>query len=224
MHFARIPSVDAQGLAADGSKTLAAASPELLAQIFKSEVGDEGDPFPTSDGHYYAIKVDGVTPPKLKPLEAVRDQALALWTAEQQVAQLKAKAATLVAKANVSHSLDDIAKSLGVSVQASPALTRGTDTPVFGKALILSLFNAAPGATVSGPTPGGGYVIARITGIHHPAPPSDNLGYLKGVRQLSTEIASDFTTTLAKAEQAHEGLTINHKLFDSTVGNSGSGS
>ena len=224
LHFARIPAVDAQGLAPDGTKTAAAATPEFLAQIFKSEVGDEGDPFPTADGHYIAIKVDGVTPPKLKPLDAVRAQALAQWTAEQQVAQLRAKAAALVARANLSHSLDDVAKSLGVAVQASPALTRGTDTPVFGKALISSLFNAAPGATVSGPTAAGGYVIARVTGIRHPAPPSNNLDYLKGVRELSGEIASDFSAALSKAEQAREGVTINQKLVDSTVGNSGSGS
>jgi hypothetical protein len=44
------------------------------------------------------------------------------------------------------------------------------------------------------------------------------------VRQLSGEIASDFSASLAKAEEAREGVTINQKLVDSTVGNSGSGS
>ena len=78
MHFAKIAAVDAQGLAPDGTKTVAATvDPEFLAQIFKAEVGDEGDPFPTADGHYYALKVDGVTPPKLKALDAVRAEALA---------------------------------------------------------------------------------------------------------------------------------------------------
>jgi peptidyl-prolyl cis-trans isomerase D len=224
MHFAKIAAVDAQGLAPDGTKTVAATSPELLSQIFKSEVGDEGDPFPTADGHYYALKVDGVTPPKLKALDAVRAEALAQWTAEQQIAQLKAKAAAIVARANLSHSLDDVARSLGVAVQASPALTRQTDTPVFGKELTASLFGAAPGATVSGPTPAGGYVIARVTGIHHPALPADKLEYLKGVRALSNDISSEFSSTLAKAEEGRDGVTINQKLVDSTVGNSGSGS
>ena len=224
MHFARIAAVDMQGLAPDGSKTVAATSPELLSNVFKSEVGDEGDPFPTADGHFYAIKVDGVTPPKLKPLDAVRTQAIAQWTAEQQVARLKAKASALVARAALAHSLDVVAKELGVPVQASPALTRRSDNPVFNAALTASLFDAAPGATVSGPTSDGSYVIARVTGIHHPALPADRLEYLKGVRELSTEISSDFSSTLAKAEEAHEGVNINQKLVDSTVGNSGSGS
>ncbi|MGZ5999249.1 MAG: peptidyl-prolyl cis-trans isomerase [Rhizomicrobium sp.] len=224
MHFARIPSVDAQGLASDGSKTAAAATAEFLAQIFKSEVGDEGDPFPTADGHYITIKVDGVTPPKLKSLDTVRAQALAQWTAEQQIAQLKAKAAALVARANMTHSLDDVSKSLGAPIQASPALTRGTDDATFSKVLFASLFKAPAGGTVSGPTAGGGYVIARVTGIEHPLPPENNLGYLKGVRELSGQITNDISSSLAQAEQTREGLTINQKLVDSTVGNSGSGS
>jgi len=224
MHFARIPAIDMQGLAPDGSKVAAASNPELLAQIFKSEIGDEGDPFPTADGHYYALKVDGVTPPRIKPLESVRSQALALWTAGEQATELKAKAAKLTAEANLAHSLDKIAKSLGTSLQTSPALTRGTENGTLNKALVTSLFNAPPGGVVSGPMSGGGYVIARVTGILHPSPAENDPGYLRGVRQLSGEIASDFSTSLSKAEQARAGVSINQKLLDTTIGNSGSGS
>jgi len=224
MHFSHIASVDAQGQAPDGTKVAETANSEFLAQIFKSEIGEEGDPFPTADGHFFALKVDGVTPPQIKPLDAVRGPALAHWTAEQQAEQLKAKAAALTARANLSNSLDDIAKSLGVSVQASPALTRGTNTAVFGKTLVDTLFKAPARGTVYGPAASGGYVIARVSGISHTAPAPDDLEFLRGVRQLSGQVASDFTVSLAKAEQEREGVTINQKLVDSTVGNSGSGS
>ena len=224
MHFARIPAIDAQGLAPDGIKVAAADNPELLAQIFKSEIGDEGDPFQTADGHYYALKVEGVTPPKVKPLDTVRSQALELWIASQQAIALKAKAASLTAQANLADSLDNIARSLGTSLQTSPALTRGTDNSTFSKALVTSLFNAPAGGAVSGPMPGGAYMIARVTGIQHPSPSESDLGYGQGVRQLSGDIASDFSSSLAKAEQARQGVTINQKLVDTTIGNSGSGS
>jgi peptidyl-prolyl cis-trans isomerase D len=224
MHFARIPAIDVQGLAPDGNKVAAASNPELLAQIFKSEIGDEGDPFPTADGHYYALKVDGVTPPKLKPLEAVRSQALAFWTAAEQATELRAKAATLTAEANMTHSLDNVARSTGTSLQASPALTRGTENGTFSRAVVASLFNAPAGGAVSGPMTGGGYVIARVTGIAHPSPAESDPGYIRGVRQLSGEIAADFSTSLAKAEQARAGVNVNQKLLETTIGNSGSGS
>jgi peptidyl-prolyl cis-trans isomerase D len=224
MHFAHIPAIDAEGLAPDGSKVAAASNAELLSQIFKSEIGDEGDPFQTADGHYYALKVEGVTPPKLKPLESVRSRALALWIAGEQAVALKAKAATLTSQANMAHSLANVATSLGTSLQTSPALTRGTDNSTFSRALVISLFNAPAGGTVLGPMPGGGYVIARVTGIEHPSPSDGDSGYAQGVRQLSGDIASDFSSSLAKAEQAREGVTVNQKLIDTTIGNSGSGS
>jgi hypothetical protein len=76
---------------------------------------------------------------------------------------------------------------------------------------------------VYGPATGGGYVIARVSGIAHIPPKQNDLEFLRGVRQLSGQIASDFTISLAKAEQEREGVTINQKLVDSTIGNSGSG-
>ena len=143
---------------------------------------------------------------------------------DQQTEQLRAKAAALVARANMAHTLDDIAKSLGVTVQKSPALSRGTDSAVFGKVLVETLFKAPAGGSVYGLAVGGGYVIARVSGIAHPSPSQNDLEFVRGVRQLSGQVASDFTISLAKAEQERAGTTVNQKLVDSTVGNSGSGS
>ena len=67
--------VDAKGLAPDGTKADVPADPEFLPQVFKAEVGEEGDPFQTKSGNVYVIRVDGVTPPKLKPLDQVRAEA-----------------------------------------------------------------------------------------------------------------------------------------------------
>ena len=47
MKFIHVAAIDAQGLAPDGSKVAAVANPELLAAIFKAEIGEDGDPFPT---------------------------------------------------------------------------------------------------------------------------------------------------------------------------------
>ncbi len=146
MKYGRIAALDEQGLDPAGQKVGTAASdPEFLKAAFTAEVGEDGDPFPTAAGNYYALKVDGVTPPKVKPLDAVKTQAIALWTGEQAAIQLRAKAAALVAKANADHSLDDIAKALGVPVQSSPRLTRQTNDATFSQALIHALYIAPPG-------------------------------------------------------------------------------
>ncbi len=224
MHFVRVAAVDAQGLAPDGSKVAATANPELLAAIFKADVGEDGDPFATQDGHYYAIKVDGVTPPKAKTLDQVRAQALASWMAERRAALLQAKAAALSAKANADHSLAGVAASLGTAVQSSPALNRGTNSGVFDANLVRAIYAAPAGGTVFSRSADGSFVVARVSGIAHPQPPEFDIGYLRGVSALSGEISSDITLSLAKAVEQRDGTKVNQKMIDQTVGNSGTGS
>ena len=226
MKFTHVAAVDARGLAPDGTKVASADNPDLLGEIFKAEIGEDGDPFSTADGsHSYAIKVDGVTPPKVKPLSAVHDDAVARWTTEQRRIQLGAKVAALVAKGNSDGSLAAVAASAGAPVLSSPALTRRTDDTLFSKPLVRALFAAPPGGVIAYPLPDGGYIIARVSGVAHPPQLALDLQSAQIVGQLSQEVSGDFTITLAKAVQADQHLTINQKLVDTTVGgNSGSGS
>jgi len=222
MKFIHVAAVDAKGLDPSGNKIAGVDNADLRSAIFKAEVGEDGDPFPSADQtHYFAIKVDGVTPPKVKPVDAVRAEATARWIAEQKQLQLKAKAMALAAKANADHSLNGVAASLGATLQTSPALTRGTTTAPFTADVVKAIYDAPPGGTVAVPV-AGGYLLARVSGISHPAPPMD-LSYVQGVRQLSSQIAQDMTLGLAKSEEAAHGTTVNQKLVDQTViGGSGS--
>ncbi len=223
MQTGHIPAMDANGLAPDGSKTSAPDDPDFRAQVFKAEVGDEGDPFQSKAGSYFVISVNGIVPPKLKPLDQVRAQALAGWTAEQRAILVRQKAKELAAQADKDHSLDGVAKEIGATVQTSPALDRRTSNPTFSPELIGALFNAVPGAVVYGPqSTGDGYIVARVSGIVHPLPPTNNPDYVRGVRMISQGVAQDITDSLASAARDKQGVKINTKLLDSVVGGEGS--
>jgi len=77
MKFEHLKNVDVTGLKSDGSKADVPADPEFLPAVFKGDVGDDSDPFPTKLGAYYVVHVTGVTPPKLKLLDKVLAQVLA---------------------------------------------------------------------------------------------------------------------------------------------------
>ncbi len=227
MHGGRLAAIDRTGLSPDGSKS-AVADPDFLAQVFQADVGEEGDPFLTKAGHYYAIKVEGVVPPKLKPLETVRAEAVAAWTAEQSASRLKEKARQMALQAGRDGSLANVAKTLGVSVQKSAALfrpdpRRTASEPAFSPALVTNLFSVGYGGTVAGPAlTGGGFIVARVTGILHPTLTPDQPGYQQGLNELSGTIASDITASLANAARAKQGVKINQKLVDQAVGGEGS--
>lgn len=222
MKTGHIAAVDAAGLKPDGSKADVPADPEFLPGLSKAEVGEDGDPFATKAGALIALKVNGITPPKLKPLDQVRAQALEAWTQEQKAKQAAAKAAQLTAQAEKDKSLDGVAKALNVPVQHSPSLNRQTNDTMFSAALVQRLFDAKPGAILSGPQgTSGNYIIARVSGIAHPTLNPRDRGFVGGAAQLSSQIANDFTNAMANAARTRQGVKVNQKLLESITQSGG---
>ncbi len=219
MKLGHLAGVDITGMGKDGVKADLPADPEFLPAMFRGEVGEDVDPFATKLGGYYTIHVNGQIPPKLKPLDQVRAQALADWTAEQRGTLLAKRAQALAAQAAKDKSLDGIAKELKVPVQHSPALTRQTNDTMFSEAMVAKLFNAPAGGVDFGPqgTPGN-YVIARITGISHPALNPHDPGFQGGMMRFSQSVAGDFSIALANAARIRQTVKVNQKLVQSVTG------
>ncbi len=224
MHFGHVAAVDAQGLAPDGSRAAAPLDPDFLAQVFSAEVGEAGDPFQSrSTGHTYAIAVEGVTPPKVKSLDAVRAAATQAWIKERGAVQLRMQASLLAEQARQAGGLAAIAQKLGTPVQSGPALTRQSSNELFSPELIAALFRVPPNGVVSGPTgKADSYIIARVTGVAHPPLPLDNPGYQQSVSKLAGQFGDDIAVTLASAARAKQGVKTNQKLVDQATGGEGS--
>lgn len=227
MHVSHVPAVDAHGLTPDGTKAQLPDDPEFLAQVFKAEVGEEGDPFQTKAGTSYVVKVEGVRPPKVKPLDAVREEAAAAWKKEQLAQRLAAKAKELAATAAEQKTLANIASGLGAKVETSQALHRPLPgEPPAGAlppALVRQIFSAPPGDVVYGPSAKGGYLVARVTGVLHPPrlPPTDSR-LRRFAAQLGQQFAGDMQYSIAEAAKAHEGVTVNRPMVDRVTGGEGS--
>jgi len=219
MKIGHVEAVDANGLKPDGSKADLPADPEFLQALFKTEMGEDSDPSPTKAGNYFVLHVNGITPPKPKPLDQVRAQALADWTNEQRGRLLAAKALALTAQAEKDKSLDNVAKDLKTTVQHSPALTRQTNDATFSATMVQRIFLAAPGGIVSGAQgPSGNYILARVTGISHPRLNPRDPNFQAGVERLSQAVAGDFSLDLANAAREHQGVKVNQKLIASLTG------
>jgi peptidyl-prolyl cis-trans isomerase D len=216
----RIAAVDKTGLSPTGEKIAELpADPEFLTAAFTAEVGEDNDPFPAKSGAYYALKVDGVTPAKLKPLDQVRADALAAWTVEEKSKLLATKAVALAAEAQKDGNLAGIAKELKVPVQQSPALARNANDTTFSAALITKLFDAAPGTVIQAPQgTGGNYIIARVTGVAHPQTAATRQLYAAGRGEIAQQAAADFSTALANQSRLQQGVKVNQKMLQQATG------
>jgi peptidyl-prolyl cis-trans isomerase D len=211
MRVVQVPAVDANGLAPDGQKANVPGG-DFLKAAFAAEVGVDGDAFQTADGHNYAIKVSGVTPPKLKTLDVVRADATAAWMREARATALSKKAEAIAAAATSAHALTG-------NVQKSGRLTRQTTSDIFSAKLLTAIFSKPAGAVVTGPlAKGEGYIVARITGVSHPQVVSSDQTFRSVGQALSRQISSDIADSFAAAEGTRQGKTINQKLLDQAVG------
>jgi peptidyl-prolyl cis-trans isomerase D len=219
MKFVKLGAVDMTGLKPDGSKADVPADAEFLPALFKGEVGEDTDPFATKLGAYYVAHVNGITPPKAKPLDEVRAQAIADWTNEQRSQLLATKAKELAAQAAKDKSLDGIAKQLKVSVQHSPALQRNTNDTMFSADMVTRLFAAAPGGVEFGIQGlSGNYMIARVTGISHPPVNAADPNFRPIAFRFAQQVAQDFALDAANAARTRQGVKVNQKLLTSLTG------
>jgi peptidyl-prolyl cis-trans isomerase D len=221
MRLVHVPAVDAKGLTPAGTKADLPTSADFLAQLKKSEVGEESDPFPSSDGSVYVIKVNGTTPPKLKPLPDVRAQAIAAWTDAWQKQQLTTMTAQLVGTAKAANSLDTVAAKVHATVQKTGAVSRNTAPTGLTREFVTRLFDSPPGGVISTPTVNGdGVVLARVTGVAHP--PANEVDFM--AQQFATSMggqaATDFEGALAQAARQRLGVTINQQQVDRVTGGS----
>ncbi len=219
MRVVHVAGVDKNGLAPDGTKAGLPTTPDFLSQLQKSEVGEEGDPFPSSDNNIYVIKVNGVTPPKLKALADVRQQAIAGWTAAWESQRLAAIAKDLVQEATTANSLSTVAAKVHATVQSTGALTRNGKAQGLPADIIRDLFDSPPGKIVSAQVAnGGGLVIAQVTGVSQPPDPSQNQLFFQFANSVSNAAAEDIDTTFAMAARAHLGVQINQAQVDRVTG------
>jgi len=223
MHVVHVPAVDQNGLAPDGSKVQMPTEPEFLPQVFKAEAGDEGDPFGASDEKQFVLKVNGVTPPKLKSLDSVRADVTAAWIAQERSKRLADKAKTLAAQATAAHSLSGVAASLSATVQSSGALARETPTGAFANPLIDEIFSTPAATAVFGPTiKGDSYVVALVTGVAHPPVPQGDPQYQQFISRLAQDMQKDALYSLSQAARKKATVTINQKQVDQVIGGGGS--
>jgi peptidyl-prolyl cis-trans isomerase D len=223
MHTGHLAAVDANGLAPDGSKTPLADHAEVLKQVFAADVGDDGDPFGTQSGALYVVKVDGLLPPKLKPLDPVRAQATTDWTAGQRSKLLAAKAEALAAQATKTHSLAAASALAGTPAVSSGPLHRPQDAnaenPVLPPRFVGQIFTVPGGTAVAGPSAkGDSYIVALVTGVGHPPMSTASLDFIQGARQLSAQATQDFDPLLAHAARQKQGVTINQANVDRVTG------
>jgi len=162
-------TVDNRGIDAEGKPAMALlAAPEALKIGFTTQPGSELHLHETAQGGYFAARVDGITPAALKPLDSVRDEAIAAWKDERRDQAARTKATQALEQVNAGKSLDEVAAALGAERKTTEPLLRGGQgaTAELSQQLLVAIFALNQDqATVGATANKDGHVLAKVSEI-----------------------------------------------------------
>src|SRR5205085_12475321 len=174
---------------------------EVMKTVFGTDQGQSSRMIDTPEGAIFAVHVDKVTPPQIRPLAEVKEQAIAAWQAEQKRAAVVKEAEALATTVKPEQPLAKAAEAKKLTVTTSPPLSRSAQAgnPV-PPALVSKLFAAKQGDVVTAADQTGAYT-AQLKEIQIPETMPDNVAgplseQLRG--EARVDVAGQFTEALRK--------------------------
>jgi peptidyl-prolyl cis-trans isomerase D len=219
-------TLDAQGNAADGTPAPIPGPAEFRSALVKAafEV-QKGDPLrlvevqtPSTGGSaYYAISVEDVTPPAIKPFDDVKEQVAADWTRDAQRHSQEQAAAKVFAAVKGGQSLADAATVAAVTMRRTPLVTRGAGAEGMPPQLGQALFGLKPGEPTMVEA-GDEFIVAVPAEIVEADPKADPTGYGQMREAVSRSVASDHAAVFADALRVRAQPRINQSVVDNVTG------
>ncbi|MGB0926298.1 MAG: SurA N-terminal domain-containing protein [Pikeienuella sp.] len=220
-----LPILKADSIDREGGEGFT-ADPTFLNELFTAETGEYRDMIETPEGDFFVLRVEAVKEAALRPLEEVREQVVAYWTASERRAALTAKATALVDRADEGELLAALADAEGVDLQTEGPLTRVDQWTAMGPELVQVLFAENMGGAASGPVPGraDSIVIAQVVDIQPAERDENTASAIAGVTQERGRWAgADTLSFFIRAKQREAGIETNQAVINSLMTQGGGG-
>ena len=186
-----VDAIDAQGQNPEGTRPDALPSwPEFLPVVFETPAGETSLLEETATGSYFVVQVDEITPQRVRSLDEARDEVAEAWRAERRGQLARERAEALLARAQESSALDQLAGEQSVSVQPIGSVKRTGEGAGQGidRALVRALFAAEPGRVADEVVPAGdGSALVALDEVIAADPAADP----DGVERLRAELRAD---------------------------------
>ncbi len=212
----KVQALDARGNGPDGKPLAGEGLPKLdvLAPVaFATGEGAESPLAEMGESGYFALRVDKVIPPSLKPLADVRGEVLAAWRAQKLSELARAEAEALAQDARAGGSLKAAAakRKLGASDIAAVGRDGGGVLP--GPAAT-ALFGLGSTGEIAVARTAEGYHVVRLGQVHAADPAQDAQGVDKVAGELARAIGGDLHVAFQNALRREIPVKIREANLD----------
>jgi peptidyl-prolyl cis-trans isomerase D len=219
-------TLDAEGETQAGTPAPIPGPPELKAALIKAAFTTPKSEPPqlvevqtpsTGGSAYYAVSVEDIIPPAVKPFDTVKQQVTDGWTQDQRRRTEEAAATKLLTAVKGGQSLADAATVAGVTVRRTPLVTREARTEGMPAQLVQVLFGLKKGEPTMVETPDG-FIVATPAEIVEADPKTDPAGFDQLRTAVIRSIAGDLASVFADALRARAQPRINQAALDNITG------
>jgi peptidyl-prolyl cis-trans isomerase D len=210
-------TLDAEGNTQEGTPAPIPGPPALRSAIVKAAFDAQPNNQPqltevqtpsTGGSAYYALVLENVIPPGMKPYDSVKDQVLADWQDDQKRRAENVAATAMMTAVQGGQSFSDAATVAGVTPHLSPLLTRSASDPSVPATLLRVMFSLKPHEATMVETPDG-FIVAQLA--------ADKAGYEQAKVAVARSIGGDVGKVFADALRAQSNPQINQRNFDNVV-------
>lgn len=212
----QVDAVDRRGFAPSSAR--AAGLPDiasLLPVAFSSEVGLESPLTEAGDKGFFMVRVDGITPPALRPLDTIRADVTAAWKDLEREKLARAKAQEIAQLVNAGTSLSTLAATVPADVEVLEPQSR-SDRDAGNSSVRAEMFELSVGEAGIAKVDEG-YVVVKVTSASSP----DAVGDAPSTKELSEtldgQIGQDVAQQMITAVRDAMGVEVYQRVFDEVL-------
>lgn len=216
LQTAKLEAIDPQGMTPKGEPAAnAPQSQEFLTTAFATAQSAESQLTEMEGNGYFVVRVDSITPPALKPFEAIHDEVADAWRIERRQALAEEQAKAAADRLGRGEAPATVAADLRAAATGTtpPFIRAGAKIEDLPPALIEKLFRLKPGEAAMADTTTGA-VAARLKSVIA-ADPKTDAAALQRVRDQSRQaIANDIVQQYVAALRGQYRVSVNRKLVE----------
>jgi peptidyl-prolyl cis-trans isomerase D len=221
LRIVSIPAVSAEGADPNGQPVAAFNDQAaVLAAAFDTPEGEASDFLSYGDADA-VVSVDQVTPSSVRPLDDVRPQLVAAWTARERTRLLRELGETIAAAVREGQSFAQATRNFRTIVRSSP-VTRDEAGQIPANGFGAQIFAASEGDTLSGVRLDNGAVYVAIVEHINRVDPNANPQALEAARaQVQEGVAQSFAEAIQLDVVARANVRRNETLLNQRFRGSG---
>lgn len=217
--------IDAAGQSAEDVRPeLLPPWPEFMRVAFETALNEPSLLEETDAGTYFVLQVDEIVAPRLKAVDEVRDELIAIWQGEQRREKARERAEQILARLNEVASLDSLSGEADLSVSDITPLKRGDQgaDQELNPAAVQALFATEPGKIAEAVVDlGDRFAVIATDDIIPADPAADADGVADLEAELENESRNDVLAQFEAALRRDYAIEVDPAALDRLIGTDG---